>query len=187
MKVYLIRHGETQGNREKRYAGVTDESLTREGAEMLKGIGAPLAEKLYVSPLKRTRETAEILYPGRKYEICDDLRECNFGEFENLNHEELKDRPEYKKFIETGGRSPFPGGEDLETFQKRCCDAFEKIVRSEKEDIAFVIHGGTIMAILDKYAVPHKDYYNWMAKNGKGFEGEVEIDENMIIKNVREL
>ena len=43
------------------------------------------------------------------------------------------------------------------------------------------------MAILDKYAVPHKDYYNWMAKNGRGFEGEVEINENMIIKNVREI
>ena len=60
-------------------------------------------------------------------------------------------------------------------------------MRNEREDIAFVIHGGTIMAILDKYAVPHKDYYNWMAKNGRGFEGEVEINENMIIKNVREI
>lgn len=187
MKVYLIRHGETQGNREKRYAGITDESLTKEGAEMLKNIKAPLAEKLYVSPLKRTRETAEILYPNMEYEICENLKECNFGEFENLNYEELKDKAEYQMFIDTGGRTAFPRGEDFHTFQKRCCDAFEKIVGNEKNDIAFVIHGGTIMALLDRYSLPHKDYYSWMAENGKGFEGEIEKGDKIYIKNIKEL
>ena len=187
MKVYLIRHGETKGNREKRYAGSTDESLTKQGREALKNMDYHIKGRLYVSPLKRTRETAEILFPNREYDIVYNMRECNFGEFENMNYEELKDRREYKEFIATGGRSPFPGGEDIFSFQKRCCDEFENIVRSIDEDAVFVVHGGTIMAVLEKYGLPHREMYSYMAANGKGFKGDIIKGEKISIENIEEL
>lgn len=41
-----------------------------------------------VSPMKRCRESAELLFPGKKQEVCEHLRECDFGQFENRNYEE---------------------------------------------------------------------------------------------------
>lgn len=50
MKIVLVRHGETPGNREKRYVGTTDESLTEEGRRALEECRAPEADRIYASP-----------------------------------------------------------------------------------------------------------------------------------------
>ena len=65
MKIYLIRHSMTEGNKEKRYIGTTDESLCPEGIQLLekkKGM-YPEVTYVYVSPMKRCMQTAEIIYP----------------------------------------------------------------------------------------------------------------------------
>ena len=68
MKVILIRHGATMGNQEKRYIGITDEALCDTGIEkLLKNVHKdiyPAADKIYVSPMKRCIQTAQIIYPG---------------------------------------------------------------------------------------------------------------------------
>ena len=61
IKLYLIRHGQTPGNKLARYIGTTDEPLSDEGREFLKKISYPMPEELFVSPLLRCVETAEIL------------------------------------------------------------------------------------------------------------------------------
>ena len=65
MRIYLIRHSMTKGNKEKRYIGTTDESLCLEGIQLLeerKGM-YPEVTYVYVSPMKRCVQTAEIIYP----------------------------------------------------------------------------------------------------------------------------
>ena len=84
MRVYLIRHGQTKGNLEKRYVGSTDESLTREGAKGLlekRGRYSPV-EMVFASPMKRCLETAEILFPGIPCRKIKGLRNVTSG---NLN------------------------------------------------------------------------------------------------------
>ena len=66
LKLYLIRHGQTPGNKLSRYIGTTDEPLSDEGREFLKKISYPMPEELFVSPLLRCVETAEIFFPGKK-------------------------------------------------------------------------------------------------------------------------
>lgn len=173
MKIYFIRHGETKGNREHRYVGSTDESILKESVGVLKNKKMPEVSKVYVSPMKRCIETANILYPENEHIIAEDLRECNFGDFEYCNYEELNGNKNYQLFINSLGECGFPNGESKSDFQKRCASEFEKIVLSESQDIALVVHGGTIMAILDKYSYPHRDYYNWQCKNGEGFSANV--------------
>ena len=86
-ELILIRHGKTAGNLLGRYIGSrTDEPLCDEGREGLEGKKLPEVERLYVSPMKRCVETAEILWPGfdrKKMQKVTDLRECDFGDFEN--------------------------------------------------------------------------------------------------------
>lgn len=174
MKVYLIRHGETKGNREHRYVGVTDEGLLAEAAALLAQQKMPEAACVYVSPMQRCRETAQLLYPGQEQKICEAFRECDFGEFEYKNYEELNGNPAYQRFIDTLGESGFPGGEEKRSFQQRCVKGFrEALAQEEGRDVAFVVHGGTIMAILDYFSSPHRDYYDWQVKNGCGYMADV--------------
>lgn len=187
LKVVLIRHGITEGNKQKRYIGATDENLSLSGIyELFESASKemyPKVNKVYLSPMKRCIETAKIIYPNTECEIVNDLRETNFGDFENKNFEELKDNENYKKWINEGGNIAFPNGEDRESFSLRCEKAFENIINQSlgEKCIALVVHGGTIMSILDKYSFPHKDFYSWQVRNGEGYI--VSIDKNKWIND----
>ncbi len=175
MRVCLIRHGSTAGNLEHRYVGSTDEELTMDAVLELKENRDryPRPDCVFVSPLRRCVQTAKLLFPDRAPVILPDLRECDFGEFEYKNYRELDGDPRYQEWVDSGGTLPFPGGESREAFEDRCCAAFLAGCRKAEEDgcgcAAFVVHGGTIMAVLDRFSRPHKDYFDWQAKNGEGY------------------
>jgi len=171
----MIRHGATKGNLEHRYVGSTDEELLPEARVLLEGYEMPPADILCVSPLKRCLQTAEILYPGSPLIVVEEFRECDFGEFEYRNYQELNGNPDYRRFIDSEGRSGFPGGEDRDTFQKRCVEGFVRILQGipDSAAVALVVHGGTIMALLDALADSAKTYYDWQIGNGEGFAMQV--------------
>jgi len=169
MKWVLIRHGQTQGNLEHRYIGSrTDEPLCAQGIAQLKEKRCPAVQRVYVSPMKRCLETAGILYPGVNVEIVDDFRECDFGDFENQNYAELNGRADYQAWIDSNGEMPFPNGESRAAFAARCVAAFEKLPK-QTGDCAIIAHGGTIMAIMERFARPAGSYYDFQVKNGDGF------------------
>lgn len=186
-ELILIRHGKTAGNLLGRYIGSrTDEPLCDEGREGLAGKQLPEVERLYVSPMKRCVETAEILWPGfdrKKMQKVTDLRECDFGDFENKNYKELSGNGDYQAWIDSNGTLPFPNGESMDAFKNRCLEAFARIVEevsgAEQEWIAsgktgifragIVVHGGTIMAILEQYGYPKAVYFDYQVKNGCGY------------------
>lgn len=124
-ELYLIRHGKTYGNTLGRYIGTTDEELCEEGREALKRLkagrdfAAARPDVVYASPLKRCVQTAEILFPEIPVKLVPDLRECDFGAFENKNYKELSGNAAYQAWIDSGGTLPFPGGESREAFQER--------------------------------------------------------------------
>lgn len=173
MIIYLIRHGKTRGNLFGRYIGVTDESLVEEGKRELEGLSFPAPDILYVSSLKRTKETAGILFPGKNFRVRKGFDECNFGIFENKNYKELSDNREYQAWVDSGGTLPFPEGESREEFTERnvrtFCEAVDELLKERAKTAAFVIHGGTIMSVMGQFAFPEKPFYQWQVKNGQGF------------------
>ena len=173
-KFYLIRHSITKGNLEKRYIGAkTDEPLCKAGYELLKEKHYPKVEKVIASPMKRCIEKAQLLFPDTQIQIEESLRECDFGEFENKNYQELKDNPKYQEWIDSMATLAFPGGESPQQFKDRCIAGFDKMVdtciRRHYRNVAMVVHGGTIMSILEQYGVPQKSYYDWRVENGCGY------------------
>ena len=170
MKWILIRHGQTQGNLEHRYIGCrTNEPLCPEGIASLQGKSYPPAAKVFVSPMKRCLETAVLLYPDVPTEVVEDFRECDFGDWENKNYAELNGSADYQAWIDSGGEIPFPGGESRAEFAARCVRAFDELLtRNLQEDCAIIAHGGTIMAIMERYAKPKGNYYDFQARNGNG-------------------
>lgn len=174
MRVYLIRHSYTAGNLKKRYIGRTDEPLCEEGVELLKNRSYPQAERIYISPMLRCRQSAELIYPGKMFYEVEELRECDFGLFENKNYLELSDCAEYQEWIDSQGRLPFPKGESREKFCERTLRGFQKAIdacrRDQIQSVAFVVHGGSIMNIMECYARPAGSYYDYQIRNGEGYE-----------------
>lgn len=183
IEINLIRHGKTAGNLRRRYIGVTDEPLCPEGVEELKKREYPQAQTWVVSPMRRCRETAALICrkEAAEYRIVSDFRECDFGMFENKNYMELSDCPEYQRWAASGGTLPFPDGEDPKQFRRRSCGAFERMLeRIEMEgwqSVNMVVHGGTIMSIMERYALPKRDYYQWQVENGGGYRLSVDWED----------
>ncbi len=194
--IYLIRHGATKGNLEKRYIGCkTDEPLCEEGMRQvlkLKRSGL-LPEKdnvdiLLTSPMLRCRQTLGVLYPDAQKNVVDEFTETDFGEFENKNYEDLKDDPYYQKWIESNGELPFPNGESRQETKTRMYNAFsyltvmiesayEVIVNTASREpvIVAAVHGGTIMSLLSQYG--YGSYYDYQCGNADGYIAEFLEDE----------
>ena len=187
MLIYLIRHGKTAGNLSGRYIGKTDEGLCPEGRTALEAIrqrflsgkdALPRPETVYTSALKRTRETAAVLFPDLPVCVRAGFNECDFGEFEYKNYRELSGNPSYQRWVDSGGTLPFPGGESHENFVNRPAETFSRAVEelsAGKKTAAFVVHGGTVMAVMERFAFPQNGFYAWQVKNGCGFAAELDL------------
>lgn len=175
MKLIFIRHGKTQGNAEGRYVGSTDESLLSEGADDIRRRAEaglyPAADIVWSSPMKRCRETAELIYPNAEVYIEEDLRECDFGKFEYKNYVEMSEDEDYRAWVNSSGTLPFPQGEDADDFRRRCREAFLRVVSryGENDIIAFTVHGGTMMSVFSKFEEPPFGYFDRQPKNGRGY------------------
>ena len=188
--VWLIRHGQTLGNEQKRYNGRgTDEPLSEEGIRQArlagKWIGQIMASagaslRVCASPLKRAVQTADLLFANPKIRQIEDLEEMDFGAFEGKSYEDLSGNPAYQAWIDSGGTLSFPGGETKEEFTRRCYRGFLTALGDpdREEMVAVVCHGGTIMAVM--HALTGKDYYEFMTCNLGGYCLETETDDEGI-------
>jgi alpha-ribazole phosphatase/probable phosphoglycerate mutase len=164
-KIYLIRHGETEGAETKRYKGHIDVPLSEHGAEQMKrlsgfiaNVGARRAVPLplsavYCSDLSRAVKSAELIAKphGLKPVIMPELRERNFGIWEGMTFDEIKDKyPE--EFGAWAGNplkfSPMEGESTIEV-RDRALKVFNEIVEKHTgHNFAIVSHGGINRIIL---------------------------------------
>lgn len=177
VEIVFIRHGRTPANKEHRYLGKTDESLSLEGIEALRQEKAekiyPEIDYLFASPMKRCIETADILYPGKVPILVPQWKEMDFGLFEGKNYQELNGDKQYQAWIDSGGTLPFPQGESRPCFLQRCSQGMYESVDRYRElftggvKIGCVVHGGTIMALLSTFY--GGKYFDYQVKNGRGY------------------
>jgi len=178
----LLRHGLCRGETEGRYIGHTDAPLTEEGRSQLRQLREahpyPPADALFVSPMKRCVETAQILYPNLKPIELPGLKEYFFGEFEDKTPEQLHSHPLFARWIagEPGLAPPF--AEDLARFQARINDTFVRLcdglLKTGTGSCAAVTHGGVIMALLAAFGLPEAPMHDWLAPSGCGFTLRIE-------------
>jgi len=171
MKIVLIRHAKTQCNIEKRYVGRMNEPLCADGltqaAALFESGNLPRPDALISSPYLRCVQTTEILYPDSAYEINNDLRECDFGIFEGKTHDELLNNEEYTSWLKSNCLNDIPGGESVTAFKLRCRTAFTQALGNRPADatVVFVIHGGCVMAILEHFSQPKKNFQDYYVHN----------------------
>ena len=178
MKVWLLRHGATAYNDERRYQGWGDIPLSARGLEELRRADFD-PDVVYVSPLRRAIQTAAVLFPEAEQIEIPDFREMDFGAFEGHNYQELADDPAYRLWVEDGCAAQTPGGESRAAFSGRVCGAFAPLVEAAldagKPQLVILAHGGTQMAALERYALPRRDYFDWRAPPAGGFVLETDV------------
>ena len=168
--IFFIRHGATEGNLRRRYIGRTDEPLCEAGIAQVKALQKRglSVDRLFVSPLLRTRQTADILFPKMPYTVVDGLIETDFGRFEGKSADELLGDPAYQAWVDAMCLTPIPGGESVADFKIRCCEAFAETIRTVPDGSRV---GFVIMAIMEAYAFPKKDFYAYHIENGECLQG----------------
>lgn len=178
MNVYLIRHGETISNKEKRYMGITDVPLSDEGIAKIKdkvySNYYPEYDNqiIYTSSLSRTIETLKLIYGDVDFTKDPRFNESNFGDFENKSYEELKDNPDYINWISGDSFSNVcPNGESFIQMKERVKKAFYEIIERHKnsdKDLIIILHSGPIVALMQTlYPNENKSYYDWRIDNGE--------------------
>lgn len=169
MKLWLIRHGLTKLGEEKRYQGALDEPLSERGCAELKRADFTPA-RVYVSPMCRARETAAILFPDAEQIAGPDLREMDFGDFEGRGWWEMEQDAAYRAWVDGGCTGRCPNGEDRAGFSRRVIKTMEALLQTEKDELVIVAHGGTQMAVLERWGRPAREYYRWQTACGCGWE-----------------
>ena len=176
--ISLIRHGRTAANDRGLYIGTTDLPLTDAGrSELLDKLDSfvyPKVERVYMSPLQRCTETAEILYPDRERKIAEEFAELNFGVFEGRAAEDLVGDPDYRAWLKGGMEARPPQGESVAELCLRTFQGFHRILlEMMQEDItraALVTHGGVISNALACFGLPTMDPKQIRIAPGEGFE-----------------
>lgn len=178
MKLTLLRHGITEGNKRHLYYGRTDIPLLPEGEAALRLLaqrgGYPKARRYYTSGLFRTEQTLALLYGDVPHEVLPDLRELDCGDWEMKSYEDLQYDPAYLRWCEDTSRTPCPNGESLLDVQHRSLAALQPILEAE-EDAVCVTHGGVICVLLQAwFPVPVEENHLRAPRPGTGYEITVE-------------
>ncbi len=156
LRLYFMRHGETVWNTERRYQGMTDIELSKEGLRQAdcaaKRFKSIKIDKIYCSPLKRAMATAKPIAEekGLDINVEDSFREICFGEWEGKTVPELTKTygEEYINFIKNPHLYGFPGEGDIDRVKERLRVGIDRIIENDDGNILIVSHGGIIRLMI---------------------------------------
>ena len=103
-------------------------------------------------------------YPVTSMEVDALVGEKLLGAFEGKNYMELDGDPTYQAWVDSGGMGDFPQGESPAAFKERCVSGFRMLMAGMDGTAAFVVHGGTIMAVCE--ALHGGEFYSYHLPNG---------------------
>lgn len=154
--IFIVRHGETDGNRHRRFIGSTDLPLNDEGRAQVLSlkplIGSLGFGKCLCSPYLRCRETAGILLEDSPLmpEIEEDIREADFGKWEGMTFDEISAAypDNVRRWASFDEEFSFPQGEVLRDFLARVKSFASQIDTFQDDKILLVTHGGVIRFLL---------------------------------------
>lgn len=152
---FLLRHGETNWNKNGKLMGRVEVPLNRVGIVQAKRIATVISrlqiDVIYSSPLKRALQTARIVARGAKAPLKIDplLTEVNFGRWEGYGYEQLVRDNSYHRFLKSPANTKIPKGETLRDVQKRGIKMLKRAAEERPGGrLLFVTHADIIRALL---------------------------------------
>ncbi len=158
-KLYLIRHGETDWNAERRFQGQADRALNETGLAQAQALAECIAtlpetfSTLYASPLKRTMQTAEPLAQKLNLTVqtVPEIIEINCGQWEGMIGYEIDkvyhgELAAWRANITT---YPMPGGESVTQMQQRGVPFYQRLTQDHPDDAVLIVgHGASLLAMM---------------------------------------
>lgn len=189
-RIYLVRHGQTQWNIEKRFQGSGDSPLTTKGLEEIQLLKRDMRqiplEAAYASPRNRAYQTAALIAEphGIKVEKSEDFGEINLGKWEGKTHEEIKQQDpafHHAFFYEPDTFQSVTESESMEVVQNRSYSALRDIVeRHPGKHVLVVSHAITLRLLLLAFENrPIRDLWN-VADVKQTSVTEVVMDKNKV-------
>ncbi|OKO92578.1 histidine phosphatase family protein [Geobacillus proteiniphilus] len=184
LAVTLIRHGMTEQNRRRAYIGWTDAPLAAAERNRLCRLQLERpypVDCMVTSDLHRCRETAALLFGGRRADWCTSRwREFHFGAWEGKTFAELEEEPAYRQWLASPFSAAPPGGERYADFQARIKQALAETIalaeQSEARHVVIVTHGGPIRLLLEQYAPDARSFWEWEVPFAGGYTLESTIE-----------
>ncbi len=187
MKLYLVRHGETDWNLENKIQGQTDTLLNDNGRQQARELAERISKdfsgikKIYSSRQKRALETARIV--GCKLSVFpvvhQGLEEICLGKWEGYTWKQVREvfSEEYRVWHQNRRYQVPPGGESYQQLLERLLPALDDIIRKEGQDVLVVTHSAVIMTLM---SYVHDTPFEDMARNYKtGNASIVELDTDL--------
>lgn len=169
MDIVFVRHGQTVENSHGKY-GSTDTPLSEKGREQISALKGALKDKtfrnIYLSPLKRTIETAEILgLDGLREER---IKEINFGIFEGKSYQEINEEYPLETFLWVKDYIGYriPEGESLMDLYNRVSAFLEEVIKNDT-DVLVITHEGVIRCALCWVFDNVEYFYKFKVSNGR--------------------
>ncbi len=152
MRMLLVRHAETDWNRERRFQGGRDVPLSATGREQAESAARLLAATplaaVWSSPLARARDTAAIIAAPHRLAVQEAaaFREMGFGEWEGLTRDEVRERfaDAHRAWVETPQEATWSGAEALAAVRTRALAGLAALRAAHQgQTICLVTHGIT--------------------------------------------
>ena len=149
-ELVLVRHGQTKWSLSGEHTGTTDIPLTATGEKEARALAAPLSRwdfaLVLTSPLLRARETCRLAGLSDRAEVCDELREWNYGDYEGLTSPQIREqRPGWTLF--TAGA---PNGETADEVGARADRVLERALSVDGPVVAFA-HGHILRVVCTRW------------------------------------
>jgi len=147
-QITLVRHGETEWNVKEVFRGRTDIELNETGMRQAELLAEHLSNikiaAIYSSPLRRALKTAETIasYHKLDVEIAPGLIDFNYGKWQGLSHQEVRDRYKglYAQWINRPDRVRMPAGESLDEVRKRAMSVVDRVITKHEGSVVLVSH-----------------------------------------------
>ena len=207
-RIYLIRHGRTDGNRNHWYYGATDLPLTEEGVAEIRAYAeqriypeVPDDADFYTTGLIRTAQTLEAIYGKRDYTAIPRLQEINFGEAECKTYDELKVFDNFQKWAwDTTGDERIADAETANEFRDRVMEGLKELLGKHRlkewshrhggQDAVSVVvcHGGVISSIMEKlFPAVCGSMWDWLPEPGFGYAVDFEDGDPYMYSKINDI
>ena len=154
MKLYLVRHGETELNVKKVYYGSTDCDLTEKGKEQAVSLKTAFAsvplDLVLGSPLKRAKTTVDLILGEKEVPRLEDgrLKELDFGGWEGKSYTELQGDPLYEQWCREWKTTCPPRGECFLDLAQRVRSFYGDLLKREEERVLIVAHHAVLQQLM---------------------------------------
>ena len=172
-QIIFLRHAETRMNKEGRFCGVIDTDITEEGRKQAEKMRVTFKEyhfdRIYCSPLKRTKQTLEAIFPNQEFIEEDGFTEISLGDWEGKKKETVNQS--LRKDFQKGKYTP-PYGERHEDVEKRVRKTIERIFATYPDNSLILVctSNGIMRTIKRMYKIKTE---NIMSENLEYFTLEI--------------